>query len=277
MLERVRREVLEPAIRELAAQGAPFQGVLYAGLMLAADGTLAVLEFNSRFGDPEAQALLPLLPGVTRHLADIAGGSWRPRETTLPASRAAVATVLAASGYPEVPELPEVETIVRELAPRLEGYRIARARLAKTDVLRRVSKPRLLRTLRGNTIEEVIRRAKHAVFRLSSGHRLIVQPRMTGSLVVYDRALTRDEAKYAVLICTIDDGRLLVYRDVRRLGTLWLLDERGWGDYTRRIGPEPQRAKAPHVAVRSEEHTSELQSPCNLVCRLLLEKKKKRR
>ena len=52
-----------------------------------------------------------------------------------------------------MPELPEVETIVRGLAPRLEGYRIARARLAKTDVLRRVSKPRLLRTLRGNTIE----------------------------------------------------------------------------------------------------------------------------
>jgi len=57
-----------------------------------------------------------------------------------------------------VPELPEVETIVRELAPRLEGYRIARARLVKADVLRRVSKPRLLRTLRGNTIEEVMRR-----------------------------------------------------------------------------------------------------------------------
>jgi len=138
-----------------------------------------------------------------------------------------------------VPELPEVETIVRELAPRLEGYRIARARLAKTDVLRRVSKPRLLRTLRGNTIEEVIRRAKHAVFRLSSGHRLVVQPRMTGSLVVYDRVLTRDEVKYAVLTCTIDDGRLLVYRDVRRLGTVWLLDEKGWDAYTSRIGPEP--------------------------------------
>ena len=138
-----------------------------------------------------------------------------------------------------MPELPEVETIVRELAPRLEGYRIARARLAKTDVLRRVSKPRLLRTLKGNTIEEVIRRAKHAVFRLSSGHRLIVQPRMTGSLVVYDRALTRDETKYAVLTCTIDDGRLLVYRDVRRLGTVWLVDEKGWDAYSSRIGPEP--------------------------------------
>src|SRR5258707_3826860 len=116
---------------------------------------------------------------------------------------------------------------------------MGREGLAQADVLRLVSKPRLLRALGGNTIEEVIRRAKHAVFRLSSGHRLIVQPRMTGSLVVYDRALTRDEAKYAVLTCTIDDGRLLVYRDVRRLGTLGLLDERGWGDYTPRIGPGP--------------------------------------
>src|SRR5256712_729284 len=88
-----------------------------------------------------------------------------------------------------VPELPEVETIVRQLAPRLEGFRIARARLAKTDVLRRVSKPRLLRTLRGNTFDEVSRRAKHAVFRLGSGHRLIVQPRMTGSVVAHEQAL----------------------------------------------------------------------------------------
>ena len=138
-----------------------------------------------------------------------------------------------------MPELPEVETIIRQLAPRLEGFRIARARLAKTDVLRRVSKPRLLRTLRGNTFEEVSRRAKHAVFRLGSGHRLIVQPRMTGSLVVYERPLTREERKYAVLTCTIEDGRLFVYRDVRRLGTVWLLDDKGWIAYTSRIGPEP--------------------------------------
>ncbi len=138
-----------------------------------------------------------------------------------------------------MPELPEVETIVRELAPRLEGHRIARARLAKSDVLRRVSKPRLLRILKGNTVEEVTRRAKHAVLRLGSGHRLVVQPRMTGSLIVYDRRLTRDESRYAVLTCTLEDGRLFVYRDVRRLGNVWLLDEKGWAAYTDRLGPEP--------------------------------------
>ena len=138
-----------------------------------------------------------------------------------------------------MPELPEVETIVRQIAPRLEGHRITAARLAKTDVLRRVSKPRLLRTLKGNSFEQVSRRAKHAVFRLASGHRLVVQPRMTGSLIVHDRPLTRAEAKYAVLTCTLDDGRLFVYRDVRRLGTVWLLDEKEWLAYTGRIGPEP--------------------------------------
>jgi len=138
-----------------------------------------------------------------------------------------------------VPELPEVETIVREIAPRLEGCRIDQAELRKTDVLRQVTKPRLIKTLQGNTIEQVYRRAKHAVFRLASGHRMVIQPRMTGSLLVYERALTRDELKYAVLICTLDDGRTFVYRDVRRLGTIWLLDETGWASYTGRIGPEP--------------------------------------
>ncbi|MDP3911685.1 MAG: bifunctional DNA-formamidopyrimidine glycosylase/DNA-(apurinic or apyrimidinic site) lyase [Gemmatimonadales bacterium] len=138
-----------------------------------------------------------------------------------------------------MPELPEVETIVRQLAPQLEGYRIARAELRKSDVLRRVSKARLLQTLRRNTIEEVSRRAKHAVLRLASGHRLIIQPRMTGSLLVHERRLTAAESKYAVLICTLDDGRRFVYRDVRRLGTIWLLDDTGWAAYTGRIGPEP--------------------------------------
>ena len=147
-----------------------------------------------------------------------------------------------------MPELPEVETIIREIAPRLEGSRIARAELKKTDVLREVSKPRLIKGLRGTTIEEVTRRAKHAVFRLSSGDRMIIQPRMTGSFLVYERPLTRAELKYVVLICTLSDGRKFVYRDVRRLGTIWLLDETGWIGYSGRIGPEPlEEAFTPFV------------------------------
>jgi len=138
-----------------------------------------------------------------------------------------------------VPELPEVETIVRDVAPRLVGRRIRAVRLAKSDVLRRVSRRRLVATLTGNIVVHAHRRAKHAVFLLKSGHRLIVQPRMTGSLIVYDRPLTADETRYAVLTCTLVGRRLFVYRDVRRLGTILLLDDRGWASYTARIGPEP--------------------------------------
>lgn len=138
-----------------------------------------------------------------------------------------------------MPELPEVETIVRQLAPRLTGRRVRAARLAKTDVLRRVSKPRLLKVLKGAQFVAIERRAKHAVLRLASGERMVIQPRMTGSLIVYDRPLSQDEAHYAVLTCTLDDGAVLVYRDVRRLGTIWLLDERAWTRYSARMGPEP--------------------------------------
>ena len=107
LLGRVRTEVFEPVLREVAAQGSPYEGVLYAGLMILPDGTPSVLEFNARFGDPETQVLLPaLLPGFSEHLAAIAQRRWNPVATqqVLAVERAAVTTVLAARGYPDNPE-----------------------------------------------------------------------------------------------------------------------------------------------------------------------------
>jgi len=107
LFARVRAEVFEPVLREVAAQGTPYEGVLYAGLMIRPDGTPAVLEFNARFGDPETQVLLPaLLPGFSEHLAAIAQRRWNPVATqqVLSVERAAVTTVLAARGYPDNPE-----------------------------------------------------------------------------------------------------------------------------------------------------------------------------
>lgn len=138
-----------------------------------------------------------------------------------------------------MPELPEVETIVRDLAPRLTGRTLRAPRLFHSDVLYRVSRRRLLATLARNRVDEVSRRAKHAVFRLASGHRLIIQPGMTGNLLVYDRRLTALERRYVVLQAGLGKGATFVYRDVRRLGTLLLLDEAAWRSYTARIGPEP--------------------------------------
>ena len=137
-----------------------------------------------------------------------------------------------------MPELPEVETIVRDIRPALLGRRLDRVALSHDDVLRGVTRRGLVRGLTGATVGEVFRRAKHAVLDLGA-RRLVVQPGMTGSLVVHERPLAPDEREYAVLRATLDDGRELVYRDVRRLGTLLLLDARAWARYDAAIGPEP--------------------------------------
>lgn len=137
-----------------------------------------------------------------------------------------------------MPELPEVETIVRDLRSSLTGRRFVAGRLSHDDVLRGVTRRSLLAGLRGATVLELTRRAKHAVLVTDRG-RLVVQPGMTGSLMIMNRALTRDERRYAVLQLTLDDARTLVYRDVRRLGTLLWLDDQGWDRYDRAIGPEP--------------------------------------
>jgi phosphoribosylamine--glycine ligase len=99
LVEAVAASVLQPAVDGLAAAGAPFVGVLYAGLMLTADGP-RVLEFNCRFGDPETQAVLPLLESdllevmlaCTERSLDPATVRWR--------AGSAVCVVIASGGYP---------------------------------------------------------------------------------------------------------------------------------------------------------------------------------
>jgi len=101
MHTRIMREVIEPTIRGLAAEGMPYTGFLYAGLMIAPDGTPNVLEFNCRFGDPEAQPILVRLQSDLTLLCEAAlsgaldtvGAQWD--------RRAALGVVLAAAGYPD--------------------------------------------------------------------------------------------------------------------------------------------------------------------------------
>ncbi|HZH42224.1 MAG TPA: bifunctional DNA-formamidopyrimidine glycosylase/DNA-(apurinic or apyrimidinic site) lyase [Gemmatimonadales bacterium] len=138
-----------------------------------------------------------------------------------------------------MPELPEVETIVRDLRPRMVGKRITAATLSKTDVLRKVSKPALLRFLRGSRITAITRRAKHAVFHFAGGRRMVIRLGMTGALVVYKRPLTPDEAKYSVLVLELTPRSRFVYRDIRRFGAIYLLDQAAWAKYDARLGPEP--------------------------------------
>lgn len=100
---RVMREIIEPTVRAMAAEGTPYTGFLYAGLMIAPDGTPRTLEFNCRMGDPETQPilmrlrsdLLEVLWAATEGRLDAVTLDWDPR--------VALGVVLAAAGYPQSP------------------------------------------------------------------------------------------------------------------------------------------------------------------------------
>jgi phosphoribosylamine--glycine ligase len=114
LLERVEREVLLPTLKELEKRGMPFQGLLYAGLMVSSDGTPWVIEFNCRFGDPETQAVLPLIDsGLTELLVAAAKGA--PLPAVRLSTSSAVTTVLAAEGYPDAPKKGAAITIPAKL------------------------------------------------------------------------------------------------------------------------------------------------------------------
>ena len=97
-------EVFEPIAWRMARDGFPYRGVLYAGLMLTADGPM-VLEFNARFGDPEAQVLLPMLDGdLAGALLGCATGDRSLMEGSVAMrAGAAVGVVVASEGYPDAP------------------------------------------------------------------------------------------------------------------------------------------------------------------------------
>jgi phosphoribosylamine--glycine ligase len=100
--------IILPALRALAAAGSPFRGALYAGLMLTEHGP-RVLEFNARFGDPEAQATLPLLQGdLLAALLTCAGQGRLHDDMVHWSSDAAACVVLAAEGYPDTPQRGDV-------------------------------------------------------------------------------------------------------------------------------------------------------------------------
>lgn len=100
LLAEVGDTVVAPVLRALGEAGCPFRGLLYAGLMITPDGP-KVVEFNCRFGDPETQAVLPLLSSsLLEPMLAVATGSGLAGIEPVFADGAAVTTVLAASGYP---------------------------------------------------------------------------------------------------------------------------------------------------------------------------------
>ena len=135
LLRRARDEILHPTLAEMRRRGTPFQGVLYAGLMVTPAGDPSVVEFNCRFGDPEAQVVLPLLDGgLTDGLASIAEGRGLSPLRVRPGA-CAVTTVLAAAGYPEAPARGAAITLPSSLPDGVTIFH-AGTRLDENGVLR---------------------------------------------------------------------------------------------------------------------------------------------
>lgn len=137
-----------------------------------------------------------------------------------------------------MPELPEVETMVRGLRRHLTGRTIVDIRLTHDDLLSGVRRRTLVGGLKGRRITDVTRRAKHALIH-TDARILAAQPGMSGTLEWLRRGRAGEAAHYDVLTCTLDDGSVLVYRDVRRIGTLRWLTPAEWDEYSARLGPEP--------------------------------------
>jgi formamidopyrimidine-DNA glycosylase len=138
-----------------------------------------------------------------------------------------------------VPELPETETIARDLDHEVAGRRIEKAVVRRADVLRESSPAQFVRRVTGATIERCWRRAKLVVISLSTGERIVVQPRFTGGLLIDDGTLAAAERRYSTVELTLDDGRSLHYRDIRRLGTVTVMSSRRFEEYTGSLGIEP--------------------------------------
>ncbi len=157
---------VEPTLAVLRAAGVDYRGVLYAGLMLTPDGP-KVLEYNVRFGDPEAQVVLPRLSSdLTVMLAEAAAGNLRAEPAFV--DDACVTVVLAAAGYPGPPRTDDVITGIEE-AESVEGVVVFHAGAAATEGGRLVTRGgRVLDvTALGPTLGEARRRAYQAVTHIS--------------------------------------------------------------------------------------------------------------
>lgn len=138
-----------------------------------------------------------------------------------------------------MPELPETETIARDLDRAVSGAAISAVHVRRPDVLRHTTAAALSRRVVGARIERSYRRAKAVVIVLDTTDRIVVQPRFTGALLVDDGTLPAESLTYNAVSFKLQDTRSLVYRDVRRLGTLALMSPARFAKFDAVLGPEP--------------------------------------
>ena len=126
LIERAEREIFAPAVRGMAAEGHPFRGVLFAGLMVTPAGEPLLLEFNVRFGDPETQVLMLTTRGDFFEALDAAARGALDPHALAPNGEHALCVVLAAPGYPDAPRTGDVIHGL-DAAAEVEGVEVLHA------------------------------------------------------------------------------------------------------------------------------------------------------
>lgn len=138
-----------------------------------------------------------------------------------------------------MPELPEVESVRRQLEPVLVGRRFERVQINDARLVRPFEPAEVAAELEGERVEDVGRRGKYLVVRFETGRVLLIHLRMTGSLLHAPAGSLPDDPHQRAVV-KLDDGSDVAYRDVRRFGT-WLLLEPGEAEpyLAARVGDEP--------------------------------------
>jgi phosphoribosylamine--glycine ligase len=184
MHARIMREVILPAVNGMAADGIPYTGFLYAGVMIDAAGNPKVLEFNCRLGDPETQ---PIMIRLKSDLVDLLEHGINGTLDAVDAEwdrRAALSVVLASAGYPDQPRKGDViEGLDRVTAATYPDVHVFHAGTARVGDTTTVTGGRVLCvTALGDSVRQAQRAAYAAVaqvrfagmqFRTDIGHRAI--------------------------------------------------------------------------------------------------------
>ncbi len=129
--------------------------------------------------------------------------------------------------------------MARDLEGAVRGATVSAAHVHRPNVLRERTPKNFAARIAGATFDRFWRRAKYVVGELSTGDRLVVSPRFTGALLIEPAPFKRSGADYTCIQFPLADGRTLRFRDVRRLGTVELMDAKRFAAFTAAIGPEP--------------------------------------
>jgi formamidopyrimidine-DNA glycosylase len=134
-----------------------------------------------------------------------------------------------------MPELPEVETIKNELAPRVVGRRIAGVELHWEGVVKEPAPAELCARLAGQRITGLNRRGKYLFFNLEDAGTLVIHLKMSGALLL--KPAGAGEEKFIRAVLHLDNGMAVFFRDPRKFGRMWLVDN--CGGIITKLGPEP--------------------------------------